>query len=63
VLLQLGRHLPKRMIRPKSVITRCNGRELHRQLTPATTLNGRSMPVPFRQSGSITSIEPKVVYQ
>ena len=36
---------------------------LPRLTAPATLLNGRSMPVPFRRSGSITSIKPKVVCQ
>jgi hypothetical protein len=44
-------------------MTRCNGNELPRQLTSATVLNGRSVPVPCRHNGSITSIRPKVVYQ
>jgi hypothetical protein len=44
-------------------MTRCSGNELPRQLTFATALNGRSIPVPCRHNGSITSIRPKVVYQ
>ena len=63
MFLQLGRHLPKRMIGPKIGHHPLQRQRTAPALTPATALNGRSMPVPFRQSGSITSIAPKVVYQ
>ena len=50
----------RKIYRTKSVIIRWSGSELHRQLTLVTALNGRSMPVPFRQSGSVTSIDSKL---
>lgn len=48
---------------PKSVTTRCNGREQHRWLTCALCAKGRMRLVPFRYCGSITSMSPKVVCQ